>query len=63
MDNFAITNPLVSTPPVGEVRSRHSTGGDDHSSNKRRSSYKQESTEEEETPLKEEDPHALDEQA
>jgi hypothetical protein len=62
MDDLSITNPLVSTTPVGEVQSRHSTGGDQQQSGKRRSAYKPESPEDD-TPLKDDDPHAVDEQA
>ena len=61
MDDLSITNPLVSPAPVGEVQSRHSTGGDQQQSGKKRSAYKPESPEEDDTPLKDDDPHAVDE--
>ncbi len=65
MDNLSISNPLVSTTPVGEVQSRHSTGADNQSPGKRRFASKQETPEDEDETLKDEaeDQHALDEEA
>lgn len=63
MDDLSITNPLGSPAPVGEVHSRPSTGGDQQHSRKRRAAYKPEPLEEEDTPLKDDDPHEVDEQA
>lgn len=63
MDDLSVTNALNSTLPVAEVRSRHSSVGEQQNSGRRRSPYKPEDPEEDETSAKEDDPHALDEQA
>jgi len=48
---------------VGEVRSRQSLGGNPQQSSKRRATYRPEPVEEDDAPLRDEDPHAVDEQA
>jgi hypothetical protein len=62
MDDLSVTNALNSTSPVAEVRSRHSSVGEQPNSGRRRSPYKPEEPEEDAS-AKEDDPHALDEQA
>ncbi|MFZ3266981.1 MAG: hypothetical protein WA172_23460 [Terriglobales bacterium] len=63
MDDLSITNPLGSPAPAGEVHSRPSTGGDQQQSGRRRAAHTPEPLEEEDTLLKDDDPHAVDEQA
>ncbi|MFZ0477938.1 MAG: hypothetical protein WAL71_02225 [Terriglobales bacterium] len=63
MDDLSVTNALNSTSPVAEVRSRHSSVGEQKDSGRRRSPYKPEEPEEDDAPSKDDAAHALDEQA
>jgi hypothetical protein len=61
MDNFSVTNQVVSPTPVREVRFRRS--GNEQQQPGKQSEHKQESVEEEATAAKEDVPHTVDEQA
>ena len=62
MDDLSINGQLSSTTPVKEVRSRHSSGGDQQESRNRRPYNPKTSDEENDLP-EDDSPHAVDEQA